>query len=560
MKVTAYDKKEQNTAELTIEVEAALFNTAVDNVYKKMRGNIAVPGFRKGKAPRKIIENMYGTGVFYNDALDDVIPAACAFGVQEKGIRIVGTPSLVDVNINDDKSVVVTVSVALYPEVKIGEYKGLKATKPSTEVPDSAVDAEVESLRLRNATIEVVDRPAIGGDKVLLDYSGSVDGVLFDGGTAQDHELEIGSNSFIKGFEEQVQGLKAGEEADINVTFPDEYHAPELAGKPAVFHVKVKEVRCKVLPEADDEFAKDVSEFDTIADYRADIREKLVVAREVDAQNWFENELLERLGDTVKGDIPEAMFEEQVDTQLNQLTSQLSQYGIDADTYFKMSGTTMADFRKDARPQAERQVRVSLALEKVVEKEKLKASEEEIAAFYADMAEQYGVTEDVVKASIDEEAAGREVAMRSAIKLVVDNGVVVEKVEEAKPKKTTKKKADAPADEAKADTVEKPKKATTAKTTTTKTTAAKKPAASKTADKAEPAAKKPAAKTATKAAKPAAEKAEKATAAKKPAASKTEKAAEKKPAAKKPAAKKAETTAEVPKKAATTKKKAEPKE
>ena len=445
MKVTAYEKKEQNTAELTIEVEAQLFNTAIDTVYKKMRGSISVPGFRKGKAPRKIIENLYGVSTFYNDALDDVIPAACAFGVQDKELRVVGTPSLVDVNINEDKSVVVIVAVSLYPEIEIGEYKGLSATKPAVDVPESAVDAEIETLRGRNAVVETVDRPAINGDKVILDYSGSIDGVLFEGGTNTEQELELGSGAFIPGFEDQVQGMKAGDEGDITVAFPAEYHAEELAGKTAVFKVKIHEVRAKVLPEADDEFAKDVSEFDTIAEYRADIMKNLVEARKKDSDNWFENEILENLGATVTGDIPEVMFEEQIDSSLTNLQNQLSQYGIDPDTYFKMSGTSLADFRADARPQAEKQVRVSLALEKVVEKESLKATEDEIQAFYAEMAAQYNVEEAVVRASIDADGAGREVAMRAAVKLVVDNGIVAEAKEEAeeKPKKKApaKKKA-----------------------------------------------------------------------------------------------------------------------
>ena len=502
MKVTAYETKEQNTAEITIEVEAALFDKAIDSVYKKMRGSISVPGFRKGKAPRKMIENLYGATTFYNDALDDVIPAACAFGVQDKELRVVGTPSLVDVDIKDDKTVVVIVAVALYPVVEIGEYKGLTASRPEIDVPESAIDAEIEALRLRNATVEVVERPAIGGDKVLLDYSGSVDGVLFDGGTAEDHELELGSGSFIPGFEEQVQGYKAGEEGDINVTFPEEYHSEELAGKAAVFHIKVKEVRSKVLPEADDEFAKDVSEFDTLADYRADIRKKLEEARVKDADNWFENELLEALGATVTGDIPEAMFEEQIDSSLNNLQSQLAQYGIDPETYFKMSGSTLADFRNDARPQAERQVRVSLALEKIVEKEALTATEDEIAAFYTELAAQYEVEEAMVKASIDEEAAAREVGMRAAVKLVVANGIATavkdeeEVVVEEKPKKktTTKKKEEKADATAEAATEEKPKKKAPAKKKVAETEAAptgaaaeeapkpKKPRAKKTAE------------------------------------------------------------------------------
>ncbi|NLB29319.1 MAG: trigger factor [Clostridiales bacterium] len=471
MNVTGFEKKENNTAVLTVAVDAARFNEALDSVYKKMRGQIAVPGFRKGKAPRKIIENLYGASTFYSDALDELIPEVCAFGIKEKELRTVGYPKLGDIDVQDDKSVSMVYTVSLYPDVEIGEYRGLHAVKPPVNVPDSAVDAEVESIRLRNATIETVDRPAINGDTVVIDYEGSVDGVNFEGGTAQMYELTLGSNSFIPGFEAQVQGMQKGEERDINVTFPEQYHSEELAGKNAVFKVKVHEISSKVLPDADDEFAKDVSEFDTLAEYKADIRAKLEGEREADADNFFENGLLEKLSEGVTGEIPEDMFEEQIDSSINNLRSQLAQYGMDFDNYLNMSGTNEASFRADARPSAEKQVKISLALEKIAEKEAFEIADEDVDAFYTDMAERYGVTVDIAKSSIEKTDAERELKMRAAIKLVRESGIaddppaapeattdgeaadVAAETKEPKAKKAPAKKKAEPAD------AEKPKNA-----------------------------------------------------------------------------------------------------
>ncbi|MDR0446493.1 MAG: trigger factor [Oscillospiraceae bacterium] len=541
MNVVAFEKKEKGTAELKVGIEAAVFNSAVDSVYKKTRGKISVPGFRPGKAPRKIIENIYGASVFRSDALDELLPQALEFGIKENDLRTVGYPRLGDVDIADGGEVTVTFTVSLYPEIEIGDYKGLHASKPSTDVPESAVDSEIEGLRLRNASIEVADRPAIKGDTVLIDYAGSVDGTPFDGGTATNYELELGSGSFIPGFEEKLEGMKAGETRDIDVVFPEEYHAKELSGKAAVFNVTVHEVRTKVLPEADDEFAKDVSEFDTIAEYRADIRKHLEEAREKDAADWFENALLDALSETVTGEIPEEMIEEQVDSSLKSMQSQLSQYGLDPDTYFKMSGMTMADYRRDSRAQAEKQVKVSLALEKIAEKEGFDANADQIEQFYTETAERYGVDAETVKKSVDEESAKREVTMRAAVKLVVDSGIAeaVSEKDDAKdgadkPKRarraTTKK--DAKADDAEAAPAEKkPAKKAKAGTAEPKNadkdadSGAKKPAkaaAKSTAAEKKTAEAKPEAKPAAKSAKskaaaePTAEEKPKRTRAKKP--------------------------------------------
>ena len=482
MNVTGFEKNEKNEAVLTVVIDAPSFDKAIDNVYKKMRGQIAVPGFRRGKAPRKIIENLYGASTFYNDALDDLLPDACAFAIKEHELATVGYPNISGVNVNDDKSVTIDFTIALYPEIEIGEYKGLHAVKPVVDVPDSAVDSEVEATRLRNATVEVVERPAINGDTVTIDYMGSVDGVNFDGGTAEGYELTLGSNSFIPGFEVQVQGMQKGEERDINVTFPEQYHADDLAGKEAVFKVKVHEIKSKVLPDADDEFAKDVSEFDTLDEYKADIKARLIKEREADADNFFENALLEKLAESVTGAIPDVMIEEQVENQVNNFRNQLQQYGMELGSYLQMMGSSEAAFKAEARPAAEKQVRTSLALSKIAEIEAFTSTDEEVDALYQELADQYGVVVEMIKGSMPKEDMERELKLRAAVKMIRENGIaddpppaeeaepVAEAVTEEKPKakKTPAKKKTEPAADDDATAEEKPKKAPAKKTTAAK--------------------------------------------------------------------------------------------
>ena len=480
MNVTGFEKNEKNEAVLTVVIDAPAFDKALDSVYKKMRGQIAVPGFRRGKAPRKIIENLYGASTFYNDALDDLIPDVCAFAIKEHELATVGYPSIGNIEVGEDKSVTVEFTIALYPEIEIGEYKGLHAVKPVVEVPDSAVDAEVESTRLRNAVVEVVERPAINGDTVTIDYSGSVDDVKFDGGTAEGYELTLGSNSFIPGFEAQVQGMVKDEERDINVTFPEQYHSEELAGKAAVFTVKVHEIKSKVLPEADDEFAKDVSEFDTLDEYKADIKARLKKERETDADNFFENALLEKLAESVTGAIPDVMVDEQVDNQMNNFNSQLQQYGMELASYLQMMGSTVESFKADARPAAEKQVRTSLALNKIAEIEAFEVTDEQVEELYKELADQYGVVPEMVKGSMPKEDMQRELKLRAAVKLVRENGIadapppeeeaeaVAAEASEEKPKakRAPAKKKTETAETAGAE--EKPKKAPAKKTTAAK--------------------------------------------------------------------------------------------
>ncbi|MDR0862952.1 MAG: trigger factor [Oscillospiraceae bacterium] len=456
MKLNTYEKKEKSTAELIVVVESAEFNTALDAVYKKNRNQMAVPGFRRGKAPRKVIESAYGASVFYNDALDIVLPDACAFGVKESELRAVGYPNVSNIEVGDDKSLTITYTVALYPEVTIGDYHGLAAVKPVAVVEDSAVDSEVEAARLRQARLEIANRPLINGDTATIDFVGYVDGETFDGGTGEDYELVIGSNSFISGFEEKMHGMQVGEERDLDLEFPENYQAEHLAGKPVIFKVTLKELRTKILPEADDDLAKDVSEFDTLADYRADIRKNLLESKEKETEGAFEDALLEVLAATLEGDIPDAMADEYIDRQVQQYSQQLQQYGLDLATYFNMSGSSEEQFRESMRPSAEKQVRVSLALEKVVAAEGFTPTEEEIEQAYKETAERYEADIETVKNAIPAETIVNDLNVRAAVKVIRESAIALDpppdeveaaeaataevETEEKKPKKRASKK------------------------------------------------------------------------------------------------------------------------
>ncbi len=441
MNVTSCEKKDSKIAELTVVVTAEEFDKAIEASYKKNKNQISVPGFRKGKAPRKIVERMYGASVFYNDALDMILPTVFGHGVTEEKLRVVGYPNLLDVNIGDDKSATIKYSVELYPEVTLSEYKGLHAVKQPAVVEESAVDSEIASVQLRNARIQTTDRPAINGDTVVIDFEGFVDGVAFEGGKAEDYELVLGSKTFIPGFEDKLNGMTVGEERDLDLVFPEDYKE-DLAGKPVVFKVKLKEVKEKILPELDDEFAKDVSEFDTLEAYKNSIREKLQATAQENTDRTFEDAVLDKLADLVEADVPEAMIEEFLDNQVQRMASQLSGYGIDFDTYMNMMGTTVEGFRDNMRPNAIRQVRTTLALEKVAELEKIEPTQEEIDAYYEDAAKKYNVELQVVKDGIPLEAATRELTLRAASKLVCDSAIADEPSEQAE------ESAEAPSKEA----------------------------------------------------------------------------------------------------------------
>ena len=426
MNVKSCEKKEKNNAELVVEITAEEFDTALNEVYKKNKSQISVPGFRKGKAPRKIVENVYGATIFYEDAMESLLPTACAYAVRENELNSVGYPNVKDVHVNDDKSVTVTFETALYPEVTLGEYKGLSAVKKTVEVTDMDVDGEIEKVRLRNARIENVDRPAINGDTAIIDYDGYLNGVAFDGGHGENYELKLGSNTFIPGFEAKIQGMKVGEERDLDLTFPEKYHSEELAGKDVVFHVKLNELKSQVLPVADDEFAKDVSEFDTLAEYKDHIREDLKIQKEAQAQSEFENALLAKAVENMQADIPDALIDEYVEGGVENFSAQLGQYGMNIEAYLGMTGSSLDKFRESIRPQAEQQAKLTLVLEKVAEVEGVEASDEEIDAEYADVAAQYGMELEDAKEQITKEYVVRRVKLNKAQKIIADSGIAEE--------------------------------------------------------------------------------------------------------------------------------------
>ena len=424
MNVKSCEKKEKSTCGLVVEITPEEFDAAIEQVYRRNRSKISVPGFRKGKAPRKIVENMYGKGVFYEDALENMLPAVVAFANNESGLKTVGNPSVDNVDIADDKTVTITYTIGVYPEITIGEYKGIHAVKPVVEVTESDIDTEVEKERYKNARMETItDRPVIGGDTVNLDYRGTIDGVAFDGGTAENYELKIGSNSFIPGFEEQMQGMFTGEERDLELTFPADYHAAELAGKDVIFHVKVNEIKSQVLPEVDDEFVKDVSEFDTVAEYRESLKKDLTMNKEASAQTTFENNVMDKLVESVEGEIPDALIDQYIDNQINNMSASLSQYGMSFEQYLQMMGANVEGFRANMRPNAEKNAKSMLALEKIVELEGIELTPEEIEEGYKELAESYGMELEDIKKQITEDMVSEDLKMRKANRLVMDAAV-----------------------------------------------------------------------------------------------------------------------------------------
>jgi trigger factor len=426
LNVSSCEKKDSKTAELTVVVTPEEFDKALEEAYRKDRNQIAVPGFRKGKAPRKIIERMYGASVFLNDALDIILPTVCSHGISESSLRTVGYPKILDVNYGDDKSATVKFSIELYPEIVLPEYKGIAAVKPAVVVEDSSIDSEIAAVRLRNARIQTASRPAINGDTAVLDYEGFIDGTPFEGGKGEDYELVLGSNTFIPGFEAKVQGMTAGEERDLELEFPEEYQQKELAGKPVVFKVTLKEVKEKLLPELDDEFAKDVSEFDTLEEYKNSVRENLRASKEEEAEKAFEDAVMTKLSEAVEVEIPEVMIQEFVDNQMESFRRQLSSYGMEMGMYLNMMGSNEESFRETVRPSAFKQIKTTLALEKIAETENIELSDEEIDKYYEDAAKRYNVELDVAKEHIAKEAAVHDLKLREASKLVIDSAVAVE--------------------------------------------------------------------------------------------------------------------------------------
>ena len=421
------EKLEGSKVKLTIEVAADEFEKAVEKAYLKTKKNFNVPGFRKGHAPRKVIENAYGWLVFFDDAFDIAYPEVYEAAVREHEITPVDRPEISILSCEQGAPVVFTAEVAVKPEVTLGAYKGIEVEKQEYNVTDEMVEAEIQKEREKIAsTVEVTGRAVADGDKVNLDYSGSVDGVKFDGGTAENQELTIGSGMFIPGFEEQMVGMNVGEEKDITVTFPEQYHSEELAGKEAVFHVKVNAIEETVLPEADDEFAKDVSEFDTIAELRADKRKKLEEAAELRAKNQRENELIEKACENAAVGIPEAMIERQMDHILNDIRYRLSMQGISLEDYCKYTGTSIEDMRKEMREDAAKRVKSQLVLEAIGKAEAVEAAAEEIEEKLNEYAAQFGDKAESFKTGLTDEDKlyfADQIVLDKTIALLMDNAV-----------------------------------------------------------------------------------------------------------------------------------------
>lgn len=470
MKVLKVGDAEKNCKELEIQIDRAEFDAAVDAAFKKNAGKMNVPGFRKGKAPRAIIEKMYGKGVFYEDALNEVVPKAYADALTETALEVVSAPEY-DVKSLDDDGVVITVKVFVKPECTLKAYKGLKAEKENVTIGDEAVDHEIQTVRERNAReVDVTDRPAQNGDCVVFDFEGFADGKAFEGGKAEKYHLKLGSGQFIPGFEDQICGHNIGDEFDVEVAFPADYHETTLAGKPATFKCKLHEIKFDELPALDDEFVKDVSEFDTLDEYKADIKAKLEENAKKAQQAKIDEQLLDALCENLEAEIPEAMFETELDACMRDYENRLRYQGIDMKTFMQYTGATVDSLKAQLRPQAEKNVKIRLALEAVAKLEGLTADAEKIEAEYKKIADAYGIEIEKVKAAVNEKDIAADVVVAEALELVRANADV--KTKRAAAKKQTKK-AETAEDGAEAvETAEPAKKTTrksTKKTTETKT-------------------------------------------------------------------------------------------
>ena len=428
-----------NQKEIEFSIDRAAFDAEVNNVFKKNASKFNVPGFRRGKAPKAFIEKMYGEGVFYEDALNNLLPKEYEAVLAETKLDTVSRPEI-DVKSLDENGVVITAKVYVRPQLTVTEYKGLKATRKAVSIEDEAVDAEIEKVRERNARVlEISDRPAKNGDEVVFDFDGYVDGKPFDGGKAEKYSLKLGSGQFIPGFEEQIEGKSIGEEFDVNVTFPNEYHASELAAKPAVFKCKLHEIKESQLPELDDEFAKDVSEFDTFAEYKASIKAKMEESANKAADAEVDEQLMNELIAKTEGEIPEVMFENEIDAAIRDYEMRLRYSGLDLNTFLSYTGKNMEQLREDFRPQAEKQVRSRLALEAIARAENLEATEEDIATEFTKIAEAYGIDVEKAKESIPAESIKEDVLVGKAALLVRDNAAITKQRKRSTAKKTAKK-------------------------------------------------------------------------------------------------------------------------
>ena len=437
------ENKENKTATFQVESDAAEFESAVNGAYLKNKASINIPGFRKGKAPRAVVEGMYGAEVFYQDAMDELAPKAFEFGLDESKLRMVGTPSIVDVNVTDDRTASYTFEVTLYPEVTLGQYKGLEAERKDESVSDENVDNELNSVRKRNARmIDIDDRAAEMGDTVNIDFDGYLDGERFDGGKAEGYSLELGSNSFVPGFEDQIVGMKIGEEKDIDITFPENY-TPELAGKAVVFKIKLNGITTPELPELDDEFAKDVSEFDTLDEYKGSLRENLEKRKKDEAENDFRANVLKQAVNNLKAEIPECMILEKVEQTIRDYASNfgMTDRSVPLENLKEMMGLSDEVVENNIRPAAEFQVKTDLLLDKIKDEEKLEVTEEAFNEYLNKVAEDVKATADQLKNYFGEAFIKAEQLKEMATNLIVDSAKVKAAETEEKPKKARKPKA-----------------------------------------------------------------------------------------------------------------------
>ena len=424
MKVNSVEKN-GNNATVVVEIDKELMESGVNKAYMKARKSIMIPGFRKGKAPRKMIESMYGAHVFYEDGLEEIFPEIYDFAIaHQEGFKAVGRPNLTDMQISDDNVVTLTLTTEIYPEVTLGQYKGLEVEKAEVTVSDAQVQAELDRMAQNVASTETVDRAAQMGDTANIDFEGFDNGVPFEGGKGDNFDLKLGSGSFVPGFEEQVVGMSAGEEMDIDITFPEDYHK-ELAGKAVVFHVKVNKVTVTVVPEMDDEFAKDVSEFDTLEELKADIRAKALEKAEKNAQTNFETACVDKAAENTTVDMPNALIERELDVQMERFAYQLQMGGYSMEQYAKMMGGDVSTMRNAFRPGAEKQAKISVTLEKIAEVENVTVSEEDIAAEIESLAKQYELEPEKVKEMVPAEELTESLKTRKAVQIIVDSAVAV---------------------------------------------------------------------------------------------------------------------------------------
>ena len=471
-------EKNGNQATIVVEIDKDLMESGVQKAYLKARKNIQLPGFRKGKAPRALIEKMYGAHVFYEDGLEEIFPEVYQHAVVEQDLKAIGRPSLTDMQISDEGIVTLTLTTDVYPEVTLGQYKGLEVEKTDAVVTDEQVQAELDRMAQNVASTETVERAAEMGDTANIDFEGFDNGVPFDGGKGDNFDLKLGSGSFVPGFEEQVVGMTAGEEKDINITFPEDYHK-ELAGKAVVFHVKCNKVTTTIVPALDDEFAKDVSEFDTLEALTADIRAKAQEQAEKQANAAFEQAAVDKAAENTTVDMPNALIEAELDNQMERFAYQLQMSGYSVEQYAKMMGGDMSTMRSAFRPAAEKQAKVNVTLEKIVEVENITVSDEDVEAEYNAVAAQYSLELEKVKSMVPAEEIITSLKTRKAVQVIVENAKPAKaKAAKTTTKKTTTKKTTKAAESE--ETAEPAKKTTkTTKTTKTAKPAAKKEAADK---------------------------------------------------------------------------------